>query len=45
MNDEKFSQMLIKTFDKISSDSQTVEIDLVKLFSLKPKVEKHVENS
>ena len=45
MNDEKFSQMLIKTFDKISSDSQTVEIDLVKLFSLKPKKEEHVENS
>lgn len=45
MNDEKFSQILIQTFDKISSDSQTVEIDLVKLFSLKPKEEKHVENS
>lgn len=45
MNDEKFSQMLIKTFEKISSDAQTVEIDLVKLFSLKPKEEEHVENS
>ena len=37
MNDEIFAQKLVDIFEKISSNSQTHIIDLVKLFSLKAK--------
>ena len=36
MNDEEFSQKLIDTFHKLSSNSQTIKVDLIDLFSLKP---------
>lgn len=37
MNDGVFAQKLVETFEQISSSSQTTTVDLVELFSLKPK--------